>query len=384
MQPFRRQPANSSLIVAVLLTSGVLSSASVAAAANCPFCDAVRPTWSQLREPAEVVALAQVTSVSEEQSSLRLTGIARGENVPQHLELALSAKLSPGEHVLLLGERGTPTAGELQWNDIPMSPQAYEYLRNAPDLRNTPAERLPYFIGFLEDDDPLIAEDAYMEFAHAPYGEVKAVSDSFDGEQLRAWLINPGVPDLRKGFYALALSLSGGDDAQRADNIAFLQDWVENPGDDFRRGLDGVMGALLLARQGEALEFIRQKFLANPDAANGHVRNALAAVRFYYEFGEDPDIDAIAQAVACLLDRPAFATEAIIDLARWESWETLPRVVALFGEDGYDATTKHAIVAYLLTCDDDMAGDELERLRELDPDFVNAAEDRFLLFGSIR
>jgi hypothetical protein len=223
-----------------------------------------------------------------------------------------------------------------------------------------------------------------MEFAHAPYSDVAKIGDAFQSEKLRSWLTDANVPDARKGFYALALSLAGANEQEQQANVDFLRDWVEHPGDDFRRGLDGVMGALLLTEKEQALAFIREKFLANPHAANGHVRNALSAVRFYYEFGDKPDTDAISSAVACLLDRPAFATEAIVDLARWEAWDSLAQVFALFDKQGYDPTTKRAIIAYLLTCGDDAAIDELERLREQDEDFVNAAEERFLLFGGIR
>ncbi len=353
--------------------------------ADCPFCDAVRPTWSQLREPADAVVLAKVVNKGTNGTKLRVETVARGEHVPDSLELSLSSDLSPGETVLLLGEQASDD-GEFayRWTDIAMSDAAFKYLDAAPDLRALPTDRLRYFAAHLEHAEQDVAEDAYMEFAHASYSDVAAMGDAFDGAQLRAWLTDPNVPDLRKGFYALALALAGGDQEQQQANIDFLRDWVNHPGDDFRRGLDGVMGALLLAEKNDALQLIREKFLANPDAANGHVRNALAAIRFYHEFGEAPDTQAIASAVACLLDRPAFATEAVIDLARWEAWEALPQVVALFEKPDYDNTTKHAVVAYLLTCDEDVAIDELERLRELDADFVNSAEERFLLFGGIR
>ncbi|MDA7978567.1 MAG: hypothetical protein MPJ50_07330 [Pirellulales bacterium] len=381
MRSIRQRHLASSLLAALLLFATDIT------VMACPFCDAVRPTWSQLREPAQIVALAEVTVTDAQRATLRLVEVAHGHKVPGKVQISPSAKVSPGDLILLFGQTTASSGAEaeqIQWSDLPISKPAYDYLRAAPDLRRPPEERLRYFARFLEDADEQIAEDAYMEFAHAPYSDVAAIGDTFDGDLLKTWLKDRGVPDDRKGFYALALALSRGSKQDQQENVQFLRDWVDNPGDDFRRGLDGVMGALLLAEKNTALELIREKFLANPQAANGHVRNALSAVRFYYEFGEQPDTEAIASAVACLLDRPAFATEAIIDLARWEAWDKLPKVVSLFDRDGYDVSTRHAVVAYLLTSDKDDAAVSLERLRELDADFVNASEERFLLFGGIR
>lgn len=372
------------LVIAVLAMTLAPAVSLPAQAGNCPFCNAVGPTWSQLREPAHVVALAEVTAREGKSGTLKLTDVVRGEHAPSPITLELSADVPVGTSVLLLGEPTSQADAKWRWTDIAMSRAAFAYLRDAPDLRHTPAQRLAYFVPYLEAADPRIAEDAYLEFAHAAYSDVATVKESFNSEKLRSWIEASEVPAARKAFYALALALAGTTDAERAGNLEFLHGLLAHPGDDFQPGLDGVMGALLLTEKSAALATIRERFLANPDSANGHVRHALTAIRFYDEFGSNPDADELAAAVSCLLSRPAFATEVITDLTRWERWELLDQIVALFEKPEYDATTKRAVIAYLLTCDSAESAEHLERLRQLDPEFVNSAEERFLLFGGIR
>ena len=78
-------------------------------------------------------------------------------------------------------------------------------------------ERLRYFAEFLEHADPLVAEDAYLEFGHAPFDEVARMADLLPAAKLRAWLVDPGVPQTRKGFYGLAIGLSVSPDRRGAD-----------------------------------------------------------------------------------------------------------------------------------------------------------------------
>ena len=147
------------------------------------------------------------------------------------------------------------------------------------------------------------------------------------------------------------------------------------PEDDFRAGFDGILGGYLLLRGTAGLELIESRYLANPEAADGDVRHAIIALRFYQEFGRDIPIARLSAALGRVLARPEFAAMAITDLARWNDWDFLTRIARLYDEPAYaDPATRRAIVGYLLTCPKPSARAELVRLRKSDPAGVAAAE----------
>ncbi len=247
-------------------------------------------------------------------------------------------------------------------------------MSRSPSLKTPTIERLHYFANYLEHADPLVAEDAYLEFGHAPFDVVARMADALSGRKLRKWLVDPAVPEARKGFYGLAIALAA-PPAERAATAAFLREQIMAPANDFRAGFDGVLGGYLLLAGMPGLELIESRYLANPNSADGDVRHALTALRFYHEFGREIPRPRLAQAAAALLDRGEFAAEVITDLARWEAWDSLPDVVRIYSLPTTDARTRRAVVGYLLACPDAEARHALARLRSADPAGVDAAEE---------
>ncbi|MBI1903451.1 MAG: hypothetical protein HYS13_20300 [Planctomycetia bacterium] len=360
---------------AMALAAWALSGGAILA---CPFCSAYKPTLSQDRESAAVVALAEVTSRADATLKVRVHHVASGKSrMAGVASLAIESDLEarPGALVLLLAE--APDDGKLQWTAFRASELSFAYLLKAPSLRTDQAERLKYFAKYLEHADPAIAEDAYLEFAHAPFDVVAKTADSLDGEKLRAWLADEAVPAERKGLYGLALGLVGPPE-KRAENAKFLRKLVEAPGTDFQAGWDGIIGGFLVADGEAALKTLEELYLAKPDAAVGHVRHAMTALRFYREFGRDIPPERLAQATRRLVERPAFAALAIADLARLEDWDSVDAVAALFGRKDFDdVQTKKAVVFFLLACPRPEARTRLAAIRQRDEKFVAAAERQF-------
>jgi hypothetical protein len=267
---------------------------------------------------------------------------------------------------------------------VSVSELSFAYVARAPSSREESAERLRYFARYLEHDDALLAEDAYQEFGHAPFDNVAEVADALDQAKLRQWLTDDGVRDYRKGFYGMALGLAKSADDRKA-NAELMRKLIDEQSDDFIAGFDGVIGGyLLLAGQG-ALKHLEERYLANLKSADGHVRHTLSALRFYHEYGRDISRPRLAAALRLLLDRPEFAAAAIVDLARWQDWESLDRIAGLYGRKPYDTPTiKRAIVGYLLVCPGEPAAKHLDQLRRSDPKTVADAEKAISLFGSNR
>ncbi|MBX3411147.1 MAG: hypothetical protein KF708_00405 [Pirellulales bacterium] len=356
----------------------------------CPFCPALVPTLCQQRESAAVVLLAEIVSRDEAGARVRIHKILKGETAPTAgKEICLPTALIGDARglVLLFGSPKTSSATsieEMDWMVRPVDETSYAYFARAPGLRTPTSERLRYFVRFLEHPDPSIAADATMEFAHAPFSDVAAIADAFDFPQVRQWLADDRVPQERKGFYGLVLGLAA---ALRdmAANRELLHAKVGEPGADLRAGFDGMLAGLLLLDGEPALELMETRFLANPDSRDGDVRHALAALRFYAEYGRTISLTRIAQAVRPLLDRPEFASAAMVELARWQDWSALNRIVPLYDAAGYPQPgTRRAVVGYLLAAPGPQAAAALAELRRQHPAEVAEAEQHLSLFGGAK
>lgn len=378
------QPKRSALFlgwfIALLICSGP--------AAACPFCTAVKPSLSQRCDTAEVAALAECLEANRQRQTFRLQKTLRGAELLEgktSLELpadsleVVDAALKPGNLTLLLARRDALSDDDkLRWSEVPLDELSYAYVARAPSSRKPAAERLSYFIPFLEHRNPLLAEDAYREFGRARFDEVAQVADKLPMDSLRAWLADDQIPQERKGFYGLALGLAR-DPAERRRNAEFLKQQILKPASDFRAGFDGVLGGYLLAAGEPGLELIEQKYLADPLAASGDVRHAMTALRFYHEYGREIPGERVAAAMRRLLAREEFAPEAIVDLARWEDWESTPAVIALNRRlQSQNAAIRRAAIGFLTLSPMQQAADEIARLRQRYSAEVDEAKKRLV------
>ncbi|MEX2121278.1 MAG: hypothetical protein WD847_16920 [Pirellulales bacterium] len=385
--PRRRDFFRKTRPFALALALVFLAPASVPPAAACPFCGEPEPTLSQRRESAQIAALGEVSDVAGKPRRFRIHQVLKGAEMLQDPKLlavpdASGPDLKPGALVLLLGRHASQgLADQSSWEYVPLNEVSYAYVARSPGLRKTAAERLAYFARYLEHREPLVANDAWLEFAHAPYDEVLRVAEHLPVESMCGWLLDAGIPPQRKGFYALAVGFATRPDQRRA-NAGLLLELIQEPASDFRSGFDGLLAGYLLLEGLPALELMERKYLDDPQAAQGDVRHALAALRFYRDWGKEIPPDRICAALRKGLGRPELAAEVIADLARCGDWEAMLLVVGLFDKAGYPQTaTDRAIVGYLSACPDAGAKRQLDRLRKLSPRRIAAAEEALSVFS---
>jgi hypothetical protein len=361
-------------------------------AAACPFCTAVGPSLSQQREASAVVALAELSAIDSGNAALDVRQVLKADErfnngaslrLPVK-ELSIDAASKPGSLWLLFGRGDADRV--VAWSAVPVNETSYGYFVREPSLRTPVAKRLRYFARYLEHADRTVAEDAYLEFAHARYDDVAVIAEVFDMGALRRWLADAAVPDERKGLYGLLLGLAS-DPGQRQANREFLQGEIAGAaaaplGTDFRAGFDGLLGGYLLLARDEGLERITTTLLANPQAAEGNVRHAMTALRFAYEYGRDIPRAKLGRAMSQLLSRPNLASLAIVDLSRWQYWDALDEVASLYARDNYlQPATRRAVVGYLRACPLPTAAMALGKLRRDDPRGVAEAEEYLRRIG---
>jgi hypothetical protein len=290
-----------------------------------------------------------------------------------------------GDLFLLLGTR---LEDRIEWSSpLEVSETSFNYIVQAPSKESPAVERLGYFLKFLEYSDPLISNDAYSEFANAPYEEIVLLADQMPREKLRAWLSNPDLTPTRIGLYGLMLGLCG-----KLDDADYLKAKVLEETDDFRLGIDGVMAGYLMLTGEPGLEVLNHAKLANQQVPFSETFAAMQALRFMWTYGNGriPQDD-LRTSMRILLDRPNLADLVIVDLARWQDWSVMQRLMSMYDDKDYQVpSVKRAIVRFMLIAEKDekQAGGEasghvkqakanLDLLREKDPKTVKAAERYF-------
>src|SRR5262245_34785299 len=75
-----------------------------------------------------------------------------------------------------------------------------------------PADNLAFFFAHLDDADPEVSRDAFLEFARASDADVLRAAAKLDADKLRTWLKDPKLPSIRVSVYALLLGACGKED----------------------------------------------------------------------------------------------------------------------------------------------------------------------------
>ncbi|WP_397571457.1 hypothetical protein [Schlesneria sp. T3-172] len=328
-------------------------------AMSCPFCAAPSLTLSEQVAQADAVVLAKWTGGRP--ANLSDAGTTELE-VIEVVHQAEGGKLAPGSPISLIRYRtakpgdqfmlfGTKVDSAIEWGSpLEVSKVAYEYMRNSPKPTVAAGERLKYFLKYLESEDKMIGDDAFGEFANAAYADVAKLSDEFPREKLRKWLTSKDVSPGRLGLYGMMLGLCGND-----EDVKLMQSRILEPTDDFRLGIDGIMGGYLLLTGEKGLDLIEKEKLINMSAPFSETYAAIQAIRFMWQYGDGKiSIERLRQATRLLLDRPELADLVIADLSRMKDWSVQDKLMVIYDDETSFPSVKRAIVRYMLSSTKDL------------------------------
>ena len=235
------------------------------------------------------------------------------ESIPEDKELKVIyfGKAPAGTRFLVMGA----DAPRIVWSTpLQLSQRAEDYILQLPDLPQD-HRRLEFFQKFLEDEDEMLARDAYDEFAKTPYEGVIALEEKMDREQLLHWIRHPDVPASRRRLYLTMLGICGAPgDADLLETLLRSEDRNE------KRGLDALIACYLVLRGPDGMATIEELFLEDLEADYADTYAAIMALRFH---GTETDViprPRLLKGMRLMLDRPELADLVIPDLARWEDW----------------------------------------------------------------
>ena len=336
-------------IAGVFVMALCVSSSSRIAA--CEYCGGPRQTLSEEFTNADAVVLVQWKAGRAPAGMLGNTTfsvieIARGPKdvwkKDDQIKITQYRAGRKGDLFLLFGTQGK----EIEWNNpLEVTETTYQYIAQAPSRKLPTPKRLEYFVKFLESSDQLVSNDAFGEFANAPYEDIVQIKHKLDRAKIAKWVADPETSKMRLALYGLLLGLCGNDDDAR-----LMLTKINQPKTEFPLGLDGLISGYLVLAGEKGLDAIDQSKIKNKKVEFSETYAALQALRFVETYGNGRiSKERLRQSMREMLDRPDLADLVIRDLARWEDWSVQNRLMQLYDKEEYSLPmTKRAIIGYML------------------------------------
>jgi hypothetical protein len=302
-------------------------------ALSCPFCTAPSLTLAEQVSQADAVVLVQwvegekATETTAGKTVYEIKQVTRNHKdslkAGDRITLPRYRASQVGDLFLLMGSKGV----EIEWGSpLEITETSFAYITQAPAPEVPTSKRLEYYVQFLEYPDQLMANDAYGEFANAPYQDIVAISSKFPREKIRQWIADPETPATRMGLYGLLIGLCGND-----EDAALVEKKITEKTEEFRLGIDGLMSGYLMLKGAKGLDLIDETKLANRDVPFSETYSAMQALRFMWKYADGRiEKERLMQSMRTLLDRPELADLVIADLARWNDWSIQDRLMTIY------------------------------------------------------
>ncbi|MCA9237849.1 MAG: hypothetical protein KDA44_20385 [Planctomycetales bacterium] len=413
----------------VFVMLATLAVGDVRRATACPFCSAAQQTLTEELTTADAAIIATLATpmpdldlnapesfdAKPQGAVFHIEEVLRGG---EHLEGAKDVEVvyfgddQPGQRFLITGLIDQ----RLDWiTPLPLSDAAIDYVKQLPNLPAAGPDRLAFFQEYFEHADPLIAQDAYDEFSRAPYQDIVDLGSRINRDNLLRWIDDPTVGPSSRRLYLTMLGVCG-----QPEDVAFLEGlvaydyavirpasavlvstagltgsaWGVPQVDEMlhaeerrkKESLDALLACYLKLKGPEGLKLVNERFLANPDTEYKYMHAAIMALRFHGEETEVLPREALLDSMRLALDHKEFADQVIPDLTRWQDWEVMDRLVAMFRASDSNDWIRQPVASYLLVAAEEpgdvgrRAQAALEEVKTLDPDTYQRAKS-FAGFG---
>lgn len=389
-------------LVGAMLAAVLLSPLGSLVARACPFCSATAQTFSEEMASMDVVAIARLVSVPPVSTTEDVTKAkfeivevikgGKGAVLPKNESTKGNANKSAagnsdaqagdiietiyfgdgkaGDKFLIMGIDPPKT----MWSTpLLLSTRAQEYLAKITKLPKDGNERFTFFQKYLEDQDDMLARDAYDEFAKAPYDTIKALKPHMDHDQLVKWIQNPDIPASRRRLYFVMLGVCGG-----KDDLPLLETAMKSTDRKSRSGLDSLIACYLTLKGEDGMGLVEDLFLKNKKSDYADTYSAIMALRFHGTEGGVIKKDRLLVGLKYMLDRPELADLVIPDLAGWEDWSATDQLFELFKTADEKSTwVRVPVINYLRKCPTARAKELLKECERIDPASVKRANTFF-------
>jgi hypothetical protein len=355
------------------------------AALCCPFCGAVKATFAQEIKAVDVAVVAKLVSVPKRPESkegelnidppvakFEIVDVLKGADLvagEKQIDVVYFDDKPVGTEFLIEGAQPPVIA----WTPpVALTSRSHKYLKDLMKLPAEGPERLIYLMDYLSDKEELLSSDSYDEFALAPYATLKAIKDKMPHDLLVERIKDPEVAPSRRRLYLTMLGVCG-----NAKDLPMLEDLLRSKNPKFKAGLDATVACYLVLRGPDGLPFIEDAFLKKETDEYTDIFSVVMALRILGQEKSSPiPLPRIVQSMRLVLDHPRVADQAIMDLARWQDWSVMDRIVGLFKSNDSEVTSwvRVPVINYLRACPLPKAKDYIAELRKIDPKAVRQSE----------
>ncbi len=353
------------------------------AASACPFCDKPEPSLAQQIADMDVTVIARVVSKNPADTTPDTPWLATFEIVEtidgaelvgprRRIEAIHFGKAKKGGEFLIMASN----APDLMWSrPRSVSPRARAYVKQLTGLAEKGPDRLDFFEDYLDDQDALLSQDAYDEFARAPYEEIREFKDRIDRQRLIRWIANPDIVVSRRRLYFTMLGVCG-----TATELPLLRKLMQSGERREKEGLDAMIAAYLTITGPAGLPLIDKTFLGNAQADYVDTNAAISALRFLAERDEVISRRRVLKSLKLVLDRPELADLVVPDFQKWEDWTVMDKLVELFKQaDPKSPWIRVPVVTYLRHCPLEKAKNHIVELEKIDAESVRRSRQFFPL-----
>jgi hypothetical protein len=377
--------------IVTALAAGVAVAGWSSASRSCPFCAAVSLTFSEEIANSQVAVVAKLVYLPPREASdaaaanslevpkakFEVARVLKGEEAlgkQREIETVYFGDGAVGQKFLIMGI----DPPMINWSTpIAISDRGEEYVVKAIQAPKDGGDRLAFFQDYLEDPDEMLARDAYDEFAKMPYAGVLELKDRMKHDRLVDWIKSPKIPVSRRRLYLTMLGVCGGQ-----QDLPMLEELIKSQDRQTRGALDALVAAYLTLKGPDGMALVEDLFLKNKDAEYTDTYATIMALRFHGTEEKVIPRQRLLAGIRLMLERPQLADLVIPDLARWEDWSVMDRLVELFKtSDDESSWVRVPVVNYLRACPLPEAKKHLEELAKLDPETVKRANSFFPFAG---
>ncbi len=339
----------------------------------CPFCEPPGPTLTEELKQSDAAVVARKLPPKKADPAVDVDEFA-----PSTFEILRVIKgpagLKPGQKLSVLHVGDEPISAhflivaeqddKLMWSQpLAVSAAAEKYAATLLTLPEEGSARLEFFLPYLSHAEQLLREDAYDEFARAPYEDVRALKPHLRRDVLLSGIGDPECAVNLRRLYLTLLGVCG-----TADDWPRLEAMITTESRALKPSLDAIIACWLTLRGAEGLPLIEEQILRREQVESIDINAVVHAIRFHGEEEKSIPRPRLAQTLRLVLDHPAQADTVLADLARWEDWSVVERVARMFRE-AEDETLyiRVPILQYLKACPLPEAKPLLVELSQLDP-----------------
>ena len=367
----------------ILISIGLLPYGSACAKRICPFCTAIGPTLTEQFAQSKYAVVAKLESIQLERDPQTGAPVMWGVfriietiNDGEILEIGQVVKMRlrnryPASSAMLIFGRDQKEPAIIRWSAPKMlDKSSVEFVENVRKLSDNRVLRLRFFVEYLNDENSLIADDAFNELSQATYQDLTAIRMSISREHLWEWILDPNTPTHRLRLYYTMLGLCAID--SDADE---LEDLITSDDRQLKRGLDSLVACYLKIKGKAGLDVIDEFLIRNKKTTQTELFAVVGALRFH---GTDVSVipkERLLQSARLFLDRPDIADVMIVDLARWGDWSIADKLLGLYqSEKDEHRFLRMPIAAYFLSFPISKSRPYLKKLKIKDLEAFERAE----------